>query len=57
MITNTATLDQKTRLRRILIAGSLILILIGLAALLYAFWPTPVEQVQQTLPPGLFAPP
>lgn len=57
MLSKSTPFDQKTRLRRSLLLASLLLILIGLAALLYAFWPVPLEQVQQTLPANLFNPP
>lgn len=46
--------ERNARLRRILAVASLVLILIGLAALSYVFWPLPVEQVQETLSPSLF---
>jgi hypothetical protein len=46
-----------TRNRRFFLIASLVLIVCGLLALAFAFWPMKPAEVIVTLPPTLFAPP
>jgi len=45
------------RLNIIIIVVGMSILVIGLVALAYAFWPITVTQIQETLSPTLFAPP
>lgn len=48
---------QSKRLYPILLAASAALVLCGLLALAYIFWPLETSQVSATLAPTLFIPP
>jgi hypothetical protein len=45
------------RLKVVLVVVGILLLVIGAVALTYAVWPTPINQLQETLSPTLFLSP